>query len=139
MSDRKILKCPHCVLLIRLPRSVPLQKRTLQIQNTVNNLRKTEDRKISSGNKVKVAVSGTCCVKIYSKKYYRGESEILYPGHNGNYNLDKIRSYKFQECMSVRGFGVYSKNANSGAKTVHRISIFSLFLIIFQSYRVFHH
>ena len=62
-----------------------------------------------------MAVSGTCCVKIYSKKHYRGESELLHPGHNGDYNLDKIRSYKFQECMSVRGFGVYSKNSNNGA------------------------
>ena len=45
-----------------------------------------------------IRVDGTCCLKIYEKYRFRGDSEILYPGHNGGYDLWKIGSYRFFNC-----------------------------------------
>ena len=45
-----------------------------------------------------VMITGTCCLKIFSKSNYRGLFELLIPGGNGGYNIAKIRSFIFVEC-----------------------------------------
>ena len=47
----------------------------------------------------KINVDGDCCLKIYSKTGFRGFSEVLLVGHNSGFELSKVKSFKFIECV----------------------------------------
>ena len=48
-----------------------------------------------------VKVDGTCCVKIYKNKFYRGTSQKLLTGHDGHIDFSNIRSMKFGVCSWI--------------------------------------
>ena len=60
-------------------------------------LKRLKNGQSSSG----VKVDGTCCVKIYSRKSYRGRSQKLQVTHDDNINFSHIRSMKFGVCSWI--------------------------------------
>merc|ERR1712062_620062 len=45
--------------------------------------------------------SGTCCVKLYTRRRYQGISQELEVGHSGGLNFSKIRSLKWGVCSQI--------------------------------------
>ena len=46
-----------------------------------------------------IHVDGTCCLKIYEEIRFRGAHEVLNVGHNNEYEISKVKSFKFIECQ----------------------------------------
>ena len=56
-------------------------------------------RKINFAKNVnRLGIDGTCCVKIYKRKRYRGESQFLELGFDNVPNFSTIRSIKYGFC-----------------------------------------
>ena len=64
-----------------------------------NLLRPMGVKKLFNGRSTSgVKVRGNCCVKIYGRTFYRGQSQKLYVGYNGLPDFSNIRSLKFGVC-----------------------------------------
>ena len=65
-----------------------------------NNVRKPRGfRKIDFAKNVnRIRIDGTCCIKIYKSKRYRGENQFLGRGFDNIPNFSTIRSFKYGFC-----------------------------------------
>ena len=56
-------------------------------------------KKLKGGKSISgVKLTGTCCVKIFAGKRFRGTSQKIEIGHDGSINFRTIRSITFGVC-----------------------------------------
>ena len=56
-------------------------------------------KKLKKGKSISgVELTGTCCVRIFERRYFRGSSQKIEVGYNGPINFNTLRSIKFGVC-----------------------------------------
>ena len=49
-----------------------------------------------------IEVDGNCCVKVFTRPYYGGVSQLFTPGLRAPLNYDRIGSMRIEDCQNLR-------------------------------------